>query len=74
MLQRCDEGSAEGFLESENFVEVVEGVGVLFSKDAVFDEEEDDLSDMAAFGDVPVTEEGGTHGAVFLNDVFTKTF
>ena len=69
---RCFERRGEGFFEGVDFVEVVEGIGVLFSEDSVFDEEEDDLADVAALGDTPVIEEGGGHGAVFLDDIVAE--
>ena len=53
------EGGAEGFFEGVYFVEVIQGVGVLFAENSVFDEKEDDFADVAALGEAPVIEEGG---------------
>lgn len=39
----------------------------------MLDEEEDDFANMAALGDAPVLEEGGTHWAIFLQDIVAKT-
>ncbi len=72
LVLRCQEGGGEGFFEGEDFVEVIEGVGVLSSEDAVFDKEEDDLTDVTAFRDTPVMKEGRRHGTVFLDEVVPK--
>ncbi len=68
-----EEGYLEGFFEIVSFVKVFQFIGVLFSEHSVLDEEEDDFANMAALGDAPVFEQGGSHWAVFLQDVIAKT-
>jgi len=67
-----EKGGGEGFLEVVDFTEVVEGVGVLLAEDTLFDEEKDDFSNVAAFGEAPILEDGGGHRTVFLEGVVTE--
>ena len=71
-LCSCEERGFESFFESVGFAKVIELVGVLFSKNSVFDEDKYDFSDMMAFFDAPVIKDGGAHRPVFLQNVVAE--
>lgn len=62
-----EEGFGEGFVEVEDFAEVVFGVGVLTAEHAFFDEDEYHFADVVAGADAPLAEKGGSHGAELLH-------
>lgn len=71
-LCSCEKRGFESFFESVGFAKVIELVGVLFSKNSVFDEDKYDFSDMMAFFDAPVIKDGGAHRPVFLQNVVAE--